>query len=153
MAYVTRHNARRGTAAVEAALMMPIVVFLTFGLLTYAWVFIRSGQITNAARQGARVAARADSTTQNVEDHVTALMATAGIPFSAASDLTVVYADLPFDPDPDDPDASSPGTTVTVTITVDYRGTDAELIKMGAFMPVPTTLKSEATMFKEGPGG
>lgn len=149
MANVVRHKTRRGIAAVEAAIMMPIVLLMTFGLLTYAWVFIRSGQINNAVRQGARIAARADSTTQSVEDHVTALMATAGIPFSAATDLAIVETPLPFDPD--DPDASSPGTTVTVTITVDYRGTAAELIPMGAFMPVPNTLKSEATMFKEGP--
>lgn len=147
MANVVRHKTRRGIAAVEAAIMMPIVLLMTFGLLTYAWVFIRSGQINNAARQGARIAARADSTTQSVEDHVTALMANAGIPFSAGSDLAIVETPLP----PPDPDSPSPGTTVTVTITVDYRGTAAELIPMGAFMPVPNTLKSEATMFKEGP--
>ncbi len=145
MVDLVRHNVRRGTAAVEAALMLPIVMALTFGLLTYGWVFIRSGQINNAARQGARVAARADSTNQVVEDHIVALMGIAGIPFSPASDLTVVLADLPADAD-----GVVPGTTVTVTITVAYRGTDAELIPMGTFMPVPDHLQSTATMFKEG---
>lgn len=139
-----RHNARRGTAAVEAALMLPMVMFMTFGLLTYGWVFIKSGQINNAARQGARVAARADSTNQVVEDHIVALMGIAGIPFNPVSDLTVVVADL-------DADGVVPGKTVTVTIKVAYRGTDAELIPMGAFMPVPDHLQSTATMFKEGP--
>ncbi len=143
MVDLVRHNVRRGTAAVEAALMLPIVMALTFGLLTYGWVFIRSGQINNAARQGARVAARADSTNQVVEDHIVALMGIAGIPFNPVSDLTVVLADL-------DADGVVPGTTVTVTIRVAYRGTDAELIPMGALVPVPNYLQSTATMFKEG---
>lgn len=144
MVDLVRHNVRRGTAAVEAALMLPMVMFMTFGLLTYGWVFIKSGQINNAARQGARVAARADSTNQVVEDHIVALMGIAGIPFNPVSDLTVVVADL-------DADGVVPGKTVTVTIKVAYRGTDAELIPMGAFMPVPDHLQSTATMFKEGP--
>ena len=54
---------------------------------------------------------------------------------------------------PDDLDAGSPGTTVTVTMWAGYRGTDAELIPMGSFMPVPEKLKSVATMFKEGLAG
>ena len=139
-----RHNARRGTAAVEAALMLPMVMFMTFALLTYGWIFIKSAQITNAARQGARVAARADSTNQVVEDHIVALMGIAGIPFDPATDLTIVVADLYADAE-----GVVLGTTVTVTIKVQYKGTDAELIPMGAFMPVPEELQSSATMFKE----
>ncbi len=140
MVRVVRHNARRGTAAVEAALMLPIVLFLTFALLTYAWVFIRSGQINNAARQGARVAVRADSSNAAVLLHIETLMNNVGIPWDPAN-VTLT---------PSEVDGLDSGTIVTVRIEVPYKGTSVELIPMGGFMPVPTSLQSVASMSKEG---
>ncbi|MCH8969549.1 MAG: pilus assembly protein [Planctomycetes bacterium] len=130
-----RHNARRGTAAVEAALMLPMVMFMTLALVTYGWIFIKSAQITNAARQGARVAARADAEDADLQSIIDTLMANAGI-----SAYTV---------DPLDVQESPAGTIMTVTITVPYAGTDVELISM-PFMPVPQNLQSVASMLKEG---
>ena len=135
MVDLVRHNARRGTAAVEAALMRPMVMFMTLALVTYGWIFIKSAQITNAARQGARVAARADAEDADVQLIIATLMANAGI-----SAYTV---------DPLDVQESPAGTIMTVTITVPYAGTDVELISM-PFMPVPQNLKSVASMLKEG---
>ncbi len=135
MVNLARHNARRGTAAVEAALMLPMVMFMTMALLTYGWIFIKSGQITNAARQGARVAARADAEDVDVQSIIDTLMVNAGI-----SGYIV---------DPLDVQGSPAGTIMTVTITVPYAGTDMELISM-PFMPVPQNPKSVASMLKEG---
>lgn len=135
MVDLARHNARRGTAAVEAALMLPMVMFMTLALVTYGWIFIKSGQINNAARQGARVAARADAEDADVQLIIATLMANAGI-----SGYTV---------DPLDVVGSPAGTIMTVTIRVPYAGTDVELISM-PFMPVPQNLKSVASMLKEG---
>ncbi|MCZ6653164.1 MAG: TadE/TadG family type IV pilus assembly protein [Planctomycetota bacterium] len=139
MVDLVRHNMRRGTAAVEAALMLPLVMFLTFALLTYGWIFIKSGQINNAARQGARVAARADAEFADVQAIIDTLMANAEI-----SGYIV---------DPLDVQGSPAGTIMTVTITVPYAGTDVELISMPLFMPVPQKLKSVASMLKEGLAG
>ena len=136
MVNLARHNARRGTAAVEAALMLPMVMFMTLALVTYGWIFIKSGQITNAARQGARVAARADALATDVDSIILTLMTNAGI-----SGYTVDQLDV---------EGSPAGTIMTVTITVPYAGTDVELIPMPLFMPVPQTLKSVASMLKEG---
>lgn len=138
MVDLVRHNARRGTAAVEAALMLPMVMFMTLALVTYGWIFIKSGQINNAARQGARVAARADAEDADVQSIIDTLMANAGISGYAV--------------DPLDVQGSPAGTIMTVTITVPYAGTDVELISM-PFMPVPQNLKSVASMLKEGLGG
>ena len=141
MADLVRHNARRGTAAVEAALMPPMVMFITLALVTYGWVSIKSGQINNAARQGPRVVARDDATNQAVKNHVAALMTNAGIPFDKDADLTVA---------PDTPlENMACGTILAVTITVPYQGTDAELISM-PFMPVAVNLQIVASMSKEG---
>ena len=54
-------NRRRGAAAVEAALVMPIMLLVTLGAIKYGWLFLRAQQVTTAARYGARVAVRADA--------------------------------------------------------------------------------------------
>lgn len=140
MVDLVRHSARRGTAAVEAALMLPIVVFLTFALLTYGWVFIRSGQINNAARQGVRVAVRADSDNDAVLGHIQTLLENVGIPWNPA-DVTLTPAEVSGAPT---------GSIVTVTIKVKYAGTAVELIQMGGYIPVPGYLQSTVSMSKEG---
>ncbi len=148
MVDLVSHNVRRGTAAVEAALMMPLVMFMTFALVNFGWLFIKSGQINNAARQGVRVAARADSTTAAVEAHIETLMGNAGISYDTATVL-VVESSIPLDNE--DPPAT--GTIVTVTITVPYRGTALDLIPLPLLFLVPVELQSVATMLKEGLAG
>lgn len=57
-----KKNRRSGAAAVEAALVLPLLVLINFGAVDTAQ-YITSGQVVcNASREGARIAAR-DSTT------------------------------------------------------------------------------------------
>jgi len=54
-----RHRrARRdgGVAAVELALVLPLVLLLVLGMIDYGWYFFVDLAATNAAREGARVA-------------------------------------------------------------------------------------------------
>jgi Flp pilus assembly protein TadG len=44
----------RGAAAVEFALMIPILLSLVMGMIDFAWYFYVDHVITNAAREGAR---------------------------------------------------------------------------------------------------
>ena len=41
---------------VEAAIVFPILLMLTLGAIEYGWLFLNAQQVTNAARQGARIA-------------------------------------------------------------------------------------------------
>lgn len=45
----------RGAAAIEFALVLPILVFLVMGILEYGWLLNGSIAIRSAAREGARV--------------------------------------------------------------------------------------------------
>jgi Flp pilus assembly protein TadG len=58
MVIVRKRKASRsgGAAAVEAALVLPILLLVTFGGIRYGWFFLKAQQITNAARCGARTA-------------------------------------------------------------------------------------------------
>ncbi|MCW2787440.1 MAG: pilus assembly protein [Marmoricola sp.] len=44
----------RGAAAVEFALIVPILVMLVFGIVDFGWAINRDTMVNNAAREGAR---------------------------------------------------------------------------------------------------
>ena len=57
---VPRLKARQsGLATIEMAMVLPLLMLLTLGVIEYGWMFLKSQQITNAARQGARAGALA----------------------------------------------------------------------------------------------
>jgi len=125
--------------AVEAAIMMPVLIFLTLGLLQYGWIYMKSEQIANAARHGARVGARIDATDPEVQLAVADLMTKAGI---------VSY------PTPTISHGPIPGTTqdsLTVTVRVPFKNGPLDLLKI-PFIPVPNNLQSSVTMAKESTG-
>jgi Flp pilus assembly protein TadG len=51
-----RWLSRRGQSLVEMAMVLPLLAFLTFGLLDFGRAYYFQVSITNAAREGARVA-------------------------------------------------------------------------------------------------
>jgi len=64
---------RRGTTAVETAIVFPLLLLLTLGAMRYGWLFLKAQQITNAARVAVRVAVRPGATTTDVEAYINAL--------------------------------------------------------------------------------
>ncbi|MDP6468721.1 MAG: TadE/TadG family type IV pilus assembly protein [Pirellulaceae bacterium] len=65
-----RSKRHRGVAAIEAALVLPIVVLLTFGYIELGW-YVNSLQVLhNAARQGARAAVRIENSNAEVQSAV-----------------------------------------------------------------------------------
>ena len=73
----------RGAAAVEAALVMPILLLVTFGAIKYGWLFLKAQQITNAARYGARMASLPDVEDETVEQSIIDLLDKANITVAA----------------------------------------------------------------------
>ncbi|MFL6061419.1 MAG: TadE/TadG family type IV pilus assembly protein [Marmoricola sp.] len=49
-----RHRDERGAAALEFALIVPILVMVVFGIVDFGWAMNRDTLINNAAREGAR---------------------------------------------------------------------------------------------------
>jgi Flp pilus assembly protein TadG len=54
MKRMRRNNSEEGAAAVEFALVLPLLFMLVFGIIWYGWTFNRWISVTNAAREGAR---------------------------------------------------------------------------------------------------
>ena len=131
-----RHH-RRALAAVEAALVLPLLALLMFGLLTYGLLFLRVQQVTSAARRGARVAVRADATAADVTSAVDTLMLAAGFQNGDYS-TTLAPADI---------GNVETGQPITITVNVDYASAFGPAIPL---IPTPANLGASVTMAKEG---
>jgi Flp pilus assembly protein TadG len=133
MALKYSQHARRSTVLVEAALLFPFLLFLTFALLEYGWILLKSEQLSNAARTGARIAVRSNATSTDVDNAVNSLMDSANI-----TGFTITISPAVN---------SSADTTITVTISVPY--SNIKLVGV-PFVPVPTNLQAAVSMVKEG---
>jgi Flp pilus assembly protein TadG len=119
-----RLGGERGAAAVEFALVVPLLLVMLFGIIAASQAFQTQARLSAAAREGARVIALSGTTTAATTDATAA--ATTAIQ-SAAGDLDVSASQIAFDrascpstaPTPTGPAATDP--TQTVTVTIAYR--------------------------------
>jgi Flp pilus assembly protein TadG len=133
---LTKRQSRSGAAMVEMAIVLPVLLILTLGLMEYGWVFVKVSQINQAARHGVRTAVRPGSTEQNVQDAVSAMMLSdVGL---QSNQYTLTYTSIEV----------AVGQPVTVQINVDY-----SLLSLTGtgLLPVPDQLQGRGTMVKEGP--
>ena len=108
-----RRNDRRGTSAVEFAFIAPVFFLLVIGMIEFGRAMMVQQILTNAARQGARMATL-DSTNNSsnptpssmVTSEVNSVLAAANV--SGAT--TAISPSLP----------AAAGTDVSVTVTVPY---------------------------------
>jgi Flp pilus assembly pilin Flp len=68
-----------GAAAVEFALVMPILLWLVFGIISFGAVFAQYLAISNAARQAARFGSVADRTCDNIVAEARSASTTIGL--------------------------------------------------------------------------
>jgi Flp pilus assembly protein TadG len=138
MVTINRHIRCRGAAAVEIALVFPLIVLLTLAVIEYSWLFLKAQQITTAAREGARAAIRQDSTNGDVLAIVDDRMQSAGM---AGSGYDVDFS-------PGDVSSVEVGTAVNVRVSVPC----SEILVINlSLLPTPTNLRASVTMAKEGP--
>ena len=102
---------RHGAAAVEFAVVAPIFFLMIFGMIEFGRAIMVQQVLTNAAREGARVAVldSATPTASQVRSTVTNYLQSAGI-----SGATVTM-------DPSEPTTAGYGASVTVTAQVPFR--------------------------------
>lgn len=77
-----RRRNRRGSAIMDAALVFPVLISLTFGSVEFGHFFFVKHSFQGAAREGARAGIAPGATNTDVTNAVTAAMTSAG--FSAA---------------------------------------------------------------------
>jgi Flp pilus assembly protein TadG len=99
---------RRGAAAVEFAVVSPVLFLLIFGMIEYGRMVMVQQVITNAAREGARKGVLDGSTNSDVTTVVGNYLTSANI---SGATTTVT---------PTNPSNATYGGTVTVSVSVPY---------------------------------
>ncbi len=150
---------RRGTTAVETAIVFPLLLLVTLGAIHYGWLFLKAQQITNAARIGVRMAIRPDVTVTDVQATIDSLFSPANANISGytlsffRSEVDAVTG-LPLT-DPNGNPTLTPigdlvqdmGVPITVRISVPRVNVD---FMNSAMLPTPDNLVASVTMAKEG---
>ncbi|WP_166824716.1 TadE/TadG family type IV pilus assembly protein [Thalassoroseus pseudoceratinae] len=115
------HESRRGTALVEMALVLPIFMMVTLGIVEFGRAMMVSQLVTNAAREGARQAIIDGSNNANVRSTIeTFMQQSANV---AAGDLviTITVTPAPGNTDPANQVANtSSGDLIQIMIDVPF---------------------------------
>lgn len=83
---------QRGAALLETAITVPIVLLITVGIFEFGRAYQTWQVLTNAAREGARIAVLTETTDLQVQTRVRDYMRAGGLPLADAESVTVNVA-------------------------------------------------------------
>ena len=101
---------RRAAAAVEFAVVAPVFFLMIFGIVEYGRMVMVQQVLTNASREGARLAVLDGTTFADVDAHVDDYLT------ASAIDTTGVVVTV----NPDPPDNAAFGEAVTVSVSIPF---------------------------------
>lgn len=127
---------RRGAAATEMALVLPMFIAIVVGMLEFSQAFMAKQAVTAAAQDACRVAILDGSTLTSVQSKAQVALSAAGIGPTAATITT----------NPTDPSSGGYDTPVSVTVSVPYSAVSSVTTW---FLPANTTLSATVTMRRE----
>jgi len=129
----------RGTAAVEMAFVLPILLLLVMGAIEYGWLLHNVQQVTNAARQGARIASLPDGgASSRAQETMVKLLSEAKLPTTPPPTIEPCSIDVGGG-------VTVPGVRVQISVSTE----GLLLINAPSLLPVPDTIKATVTMAKE----
>jgi Flp pilus assembly protein TadG len=126
---------RRGAAAAEFAIVLPVFVLLIVGILEFGRMIMVQQILTNASREGARLACIDGSTESNVQTAVTQFLTNASV-----SGVTVTCT-------PSTLSSATPGSQITVQTSVPF---DQVSWIASSWFATDVTLSSSCMMRREG---
>jgi Flp pilus assembly protein TadG len=137
-------RAEDGAELVEFAVVAPVMLLVLLGIIDFGLLFQRYQVLTNAAREGARIAVLPGYSTTDVEDRVTQFLTAAGLDGVATTTVgTPVVVDL------GDIGPCLRMVPVTVTYPHSYSFIGGIASYFGSDDFTATTLQATATMRNE----
>lgn len=141
-----RSRSERGAALVETALTLPLLLLITVGLIELGRAYQTWQVLTNAAREGARVAVLPGVGDEAVRERVRAYMQAGQLPAADAATITITR---------DHEIAIGSGWATASRVEIGYPftfialGPVAELVAAGSTAGEPLTVRASATMRNE----
>jgi Flp pilus assembly protein TadG len=127
---------RRGAAAVEFAIVLPVFVILVFGMIEYGRMVMVQQVITNASREGARRAVLDGATASAVQTAVASYLTNASV--NGANQAVVSPANLA---------TAASGDPITVTVSVPFSAVSwlpSPMYLGGKTLSATTTMRRES---------
>lgn len=137
------HNDEAGVELIEFALVFPLLLVVILGVVDFAFVFQRWEALTNATREGARIAALPGYATVDVEDRVATYLAAGGVPTYGGNPVVTVTPTTIAQGA-----ATWPATTVSLSYVHDYLFLDSVMGWFGGSFS-SSTLTTQATIRNE----
>ena len=143
-----RSNGEAGAELIEFALVFPLLLVVVLGIVDFAFLFQRYEVVTNASREGARVAVLPGYDATDVQVRVTDYVQAGGLPTNAGNPTIVVTpTTIPSG------SGTWPATQVDVQFSHDYIFIDVITAWLGSGFST-VTLQAQTTMRNEtNPGG
>ena len=141
-----RLRSQRGTALLETALTLPLLLLVSVGIFEFGRAYQTWQVLTNAAREGARVAILPDSTPATATTRVAAYLQSGQL--SNAAEATVAVTTVPIDIGGG---ATAPASQVTVNYPFRFIVLQpvARLVVRGSTIGGPLTMTASAVMRNE----
>ena len=133
---------QRGAALIETAITLPLVLLVSVSIFEFGRAYQTWQVLTNAAREGARVAVLEQYTDADVTATVRNYLNSGALSNASTATITVVR-NVPF------------GTVTASRVTVDYPfqfivlNPVAKLVKSASTVGTPLTMQSSALMRNE----
>jgi Flp pilus assembly protein TadG len=141
-----RLRGERGTAIIETALTLPLLLFVAAGIFEFGRAYQTSQVLTNAAREGARVAVLPNQAADAVDSRVREYLNIGGLVSDSSVQVTVTPVSVAAGAA-----ATAPGSQVTVSypFTFIVMQPVAQLLVNGSMVGTPITVTKTAVMRNE----
>jgi Flp pilus assembly protein TadG len=133
---------QRGAALLETAITLPLILLITVGIFEFGRAYQTWQVLTNAAREGARIAVLPDYTAADVNNSVRNYMTSGRLTNASTATISIVR-NVPF------------GAATASRVTVNYPfqfmviGPVARLVRSSSTVGAPLTMQSSALMRNE----
>ena len=141
-----RARSQRGAALIEVALTLPLLLLVSVGIFEFGRAYQTWQVLTNAAREGARMAVLPDSTDDAIEERARAYMESGQLPGFDDADI-----DITHDNDIDTGGALATASQVTISCPFSFIVLQpvASLVVPGTSLGSPIIMAASAMMRNE----
>ena len=146
-----RLKSERGAELIEFALILPLLLLVVLGIIDFGFLFQRYEVLTNAAREGARLASLPNYTAADVRGRVCAYLVAGGVPTTGCPGTTPTNPAVTLVDDPI-PVAGRPpmqGARVTVAYSHTFMFVGPIVSLMGGTWTNTRTITAVAVMRRE----